>query len=160
MALIVWCRVVQQRELDAGAAVLGRQPEASEICSVGNCSNDCGLRTEGTVGAVWGKFVFVGLVSDTARDVCFSHPPSRARCIRMEREVIVVVDGWWCGGRLWQRLVDKLEDNTHLPTVLQSLGCIAQNAMPIFETREDDIIKFVVRNVLRRPSPPQVGGSI
>lgn len=57
---------------------------------------------------------------------------------------------------MWQRLVDKLEDNTHLSTVLQSLGCIAQNAMPIFETREDDIIKFVVRNVLRRPSP-QVG---
>jgi hypothetical protein len=56
-------------------------------------------------------------------------------------------------GVLRQRLVDKLEDNTHLPTVLQSLGCIAQNAMPIFETREDDIIKFVVRNVLRRPSP-------
>lgn len=57
---------------------------------------------------------------------------------------------------MWQRLVDKLEDNTHLATVLQSLGCIAQNAMPIFETREDDIIKFVVRNVLRRPGP-QVG---
>lgn len=54
---------------------------------------------------------------------------------------------------MWQRLVDKLEDNTHLPTILQSLGCIAQNAMPIFETREDDIIKFVVRNVLRRPAP-------
>lgn len=61
------------------------------------------------------------------------------------------------GGVFWQRLVDKLEDNTHLPTVLQSLGCIAQNAMPIFETREDDIIKFVVRNVLRRPNP-QVRG--
>ncbi|KAG0553459.1 hypothetical protein KC19_12G013000 [Ceratodon purpureus] len=57
---------------------------------------------------------------------------------------------------LYGRLVDKLEDNTHLPTVLQSLGCIAQNAMPIFETREDDIIKFVVRNVLRRPNPQEV----
>ncbi|XP_024361717.1 sister chromatid cohesion protein PDS5 homolog A isoform X2 [Physcomitrium patens] len=56
---------------------------------------------------------------------------------------------------LYGRLVDKLEDNAHLPTVLQSLGCIAQNAMPIFETREDDIIKFVVRNVLRRTSPQE-----
>ncbi|XP_024357694.1 sister chromatid cohesion protein PDS5 homolog A isoform X2 [Physcomitrium patens] len=60
---------------------------------------------------------------------------------------------------LYGRLVDKLEDNTHLPTILQSLGCIAQNAMPIFETREDDIIKFVVRNVLRRPAPQDVAES-
>jgi sister-chromatid-cohesion protein PDS5 len=51
---------------------------------------------------------------------------------------------------MWQRLVDQLEDSAHLPTVLQSLGCIAQNANPIFETREEEVIKFVVRNVLRR----------
>lgn len=55
--------------------------------------------------------------------------------------------------------MDQLEDNTHLPTILQSLGCIAQNAMPIFETREDEIIKFVVRNVLRRPNT-QVFGAL
>jgi hypothetical protein len=52
--------------------------------------------------------------------------------------------------QMWQRLVDQLEDSAHLPTVLQSLGCIAQNANPIFETREEEVIKFVVRNVLRR----------
>jgi sister-chromatid-cohesion protein PDS5 len=51
---------------------------------------------------------------------------------------------------LYGRLVDQLEDSAHLPTVLQSLGCIAQNANPIFETREEEVIKFVVRNVLRR----------
>ncbi|KAJ7523458.1 hypothetical protein O6H91_18G050900 [Diphasiastrum complanatum] len=53
---------------------------------------------------------------------------------------------------LYGRLVDSLEDNNHLATKLQSLSCIAQNAMPVFETREDEIIRFVVRNLLRRNS--------
>eukprot|EP00252_Welwitschia_mirabilis_P017347 TRINITY_DN3843_c0_g1_i5.p1 TRINITY_DN3843_c0_g1~~TRINITY_DN3843_c0_g1_i5.p1 ORF type:complete len:1350 (+),score=286.92 TRINITY_DN3843_c0_g1_i5:295-4344(+) len=44
---------------------------------------------------------------------------------------------------LYKRLVDMLGTGTHLPAILQSLGCIAQNAMSIFETREGDIINFI-----------------
>lgn len=47
-----------------------------------------------------------------------------------------------------QRLVDTLEERTHLPAILQSLGCIAQTAMPIFETREGEIIEFITHNIL------------
>ena len=47
-----------------------------------------------------------------------------------------------------QRLVDMLEERTHLPAILQSLGCIAQTAMPIFETREREIIEFITKNIL------------
>ncbi|XP_010243945.1 PREDICTED: sister chromatid cohesion protein PDS5 homolog A-like isoform X2 [Nelumbo nucifera] len=44
---------------------------------------------------------------------------------------------------LYKRLVDMLEEKTHLPAILQSLGCIAQTAMPVFETRESEIIEFI-----------------
>ncbi|XP_019463683.1 PREDICTED: sister chromatid cohesion protein PDS5 homolog A-like isoform X1 [Lupinus angustifolius] len=44
---------------------------------------------------------------------------------------------------LYKKLVDILEEKAHLPPVLQSLGCIAQTAMPIFETRESEIVEFI-----------------
>ncbi|KAM1033682.1 hypothetical protein FF1_037151 [Malus domestica] len=50
---------------------------------------------------------------------------------------------------LYKRLVDMLEERTHLPAVLQSLGCIAQTAMPVFETREKEIEKFIIENILK-----------
>lgn len=43
-----------------------------------------------------------------------------------------------------------LEERAHLPAVLQSLGCIAQAAMPVFETRESEIEKFIKENILER----------
>ncbi|XP_078443131.1 binding protein isoform X2 [Wolffia australiana] len=49
---------------------------------------------------------------------------------------------------LYKRLVDMLEEKTHLPAILQSLGCIAQTAMPIFETRENEIVEFILHNIL------------
>lgn len=48
-----------------------------------------------------------------------------------------------------QRLVDILEKRTHLPAVLQSLGCIAQTAMPVFETREGEVVEFIMSNILK-----------
>lgn len=42
-----------------------------------------------------------------------------------------------------------LEEKTHLPAVLQSLGCIAQTAMPVFETRESEIEEFIKSNILK-----------
>ncbi|GLU20621.1 hypothetical protein SLE2022_368110 [Rubroshorea leprosula] len=50
---------------------------------------------------------------------------------------------------LYKRLVDMLEEKTYLPAVLQSLGCIAQSAMPVFETRESEIQEFIKNNILR-----------
>ncbi|KAJ6814311.1 sister chromatid cohesion protein PDS5-like protein A [Iris pallida] len=51
---------------------------------------------------------------------------------------------------LYKRLVDNLDEKTHLPAILQSLGCIAQCAMPVFETREDEIVGFIKQKVLER----------
>ncbi|GMN36667.1 hypothetical protein TIFTF001_006193 [Ficus carica] len=51
---------------------------------------------------------------------------------------------------LYKRLVDMLEEKTHLPAVLQSLGCIAQTAMPVFETRESEVEDFIINKILKR----------
>ncbi|KAK7363868.1 hypothetical protein VNO77_06028 [Canavalia gladiata] len=50
---------------------------------------------------------------------------------------------------LYKKLVDMLEEKTHLPAVLQSLGCIAQTAMPVFETRQNEIEEFIVNQILK-----------
>ncbi|GMI64562.1 hypothetical protein like AT5G47690 [Hibiscus trionum] len=50
---------------------------------------------------------------------------------------------------LYKRLVDLLEEKTHLPAVLQCLGCIAQTEMPVFETRESEIQEFIKSKILR-----------
>lgn len=42
-----------------------------------------------------------------------------------------------------------LEEKTHLPAVLQSLGCIAETAMPVFETRESEIEDFILNKILK-----------
>ncbi|KAH9314048.1 hypothetical protein KI387_022675, partial [Taxus chinensis] len=55
---------------------------------------------------------------------------------------------------LYKRLVDMLESGDHLATILQSLGCIAQIAMPVFETQEEKVIQFVCRKLLRKSSNP------
>lgn len=61
---------------------------------------------------------------------------------------------------LYGRLIEQLqEDNPHLPAVLQSLSCIAETAISIFETQEDDIVRFVVRSLLQKDSVSEVGSS-
>ncbi|KZV51246.1 hypothetical protein F511_05903 [Dorcoceras hygrometricum] len=57
-------------------------------------------------------------------------------------------DGLMSLSVLYKRLVDMLEDKSHLPAVLQSLGCIAQAAMPVFETREREVEKFIKESIL------------
>ncbi|ESQ39921.1 hypothetical protein EUTSA_v10000739mg [Eutrema salsugineum] len=53
---------------------------------------------------------------------------------------------------LYKGLVDMLEDKRHQPAVLQSLGCIAQIAMPVFETRETEVVEFIKSKILKRES--------
>ena len=58
---------------------------------------------------------------------------------------------------LLQHLIKELrEDNPFLPTVLQSLSSIAEISVPIFETQEDDIVRFVVRSLLQKDSVSEI----
>ncbi|GMH26851.1 hypothetical protein Nepgr_028694 [Nepenthes gracilis] len=61
---------------------------------------------------------------------------------------ITTDDGLLSLSVLYKRLVDTLEERTHLPAVLQSLGCIAQTAMAVFETRESEIVEFIKTKIL------------
>ncbi|KAL2932207.1 Sister chromatid cohesion protein PDS5-like protein B [Bienertia sinuspersici] len=56
---------------------------------------------------------------------------------------------------LYKRLVDMLDEKAHLPTVLQSLGCIAQTAMAVFETRESEVVEFIKSKILQCSSKGQ-----
>ncbi|KAF3451892.1 hypothetical protein FNV43_RR07988 [Rhamnella rubrinervis] len=58
---------------------------------------------------------------------------------------------------LYKRLVDMLEEKTHLPAVLQSLGCIAETAMPVFETRESEVEEFIVNKILKCNNKAEAG---
>ncbi|EPS63564.1 hypothetical protein M569_11220, partial [Genlisea aurea] len=58
-------------------------------------------------------------------------------------------DGLMSLSVLYKRLVDMLGEKTHLPAVLQSLGCIAQAAMPVYETRESEVENFIKENILK-----------
>ncbi|CAN1177240.1 Sister chromatid cohesion protein PDS5 homolog A [Linum perenne] len=49
---------------------------------------------------------------------------------------------------LYKKLVGMLEEKRNLPAVLQSLGCIAQTATSVFETRETEIQEFVKGGIL------------
>ncbi|KAM6585541.1 hypothetical protein CsatB_012543 [Cannabis sativa] len=60
---------------------------------------------------------------------------------------------------LYKRLVGMLEEKTHLPSVLQSLGCIAQTAMPVFETRESEIEEFIINKILKCNNKTEGGTS-
>ncbi|KAF8108398.1 hypothetical protein N665_0109s0023 [Sinapis alba] len=53
---------------------------------------------------------------------------------------------------LYKGLVDMLDDKRHQPAVLQSLGCIAQIAMPVFETRETEVVEFIRDKILKSES--------
>ncbi|CAN6856306.1 unnamed protein product [Brassica oleracea] len=53
---------------------------------------------------------------------------------------------------LYKGLVDMLDDKRYQPAVLQSLGCIAQIAMPVFETRETEIVEFIRSKILKTES--------
>lgn len=57
---------------------------------------------------------------------------------------------------LYKRLVDMMEEKAHLPTVLQSLGCIAQTAMAVFETRESEVMEYIKSKILQLSNKGQV----
>ncbi|GAA0153559.1 chromatin/chromatin-binding, or -regulatory protein [Lithospermum erythrorhizon] len=61
---------------------------------------------------------------------------------------ITTDDGLMSLSVLYKRLVDMLLEKSHLPAVLQCLGCIAETAMPVFETRENEIEGFIKKNIL------------
>ncbi|KAL9146836.1 hypothetical protein ABFS82_13G137100 [Erythranthe guttata] len=90
--------------------------------------------------------------------ICFEGNRRQAKYAVHALASITKDDGLMSLSVLYKRLVDMLEEKAHLPAVLQSLGCIAQAAMPVFETRESDIEKFIKENILEHGHKLQVTG--
>ncbi|KVH96669.1 Armadillo-like helical [Cynara cardunculus var. scolymus] len=81
--------------------------------------------------------------------ICLEGSRTQAKYAVHALAAITKDDGLKSLSVLYKRLVDMLEKRTHLPTVLQSLGCIAQMAMPVFETQESKIKCFIRKDILR-----------
>lgn len=45
--------------------------------------------------------------------------------------------------------MDALHSGRNIPTVLQSLGCIAQNSISVYETREGEIMQFMYEKIFQ-----------
>ncbi|XP_044511885.1 sister chromatid cohesion protein PDS5 homolog A isoform X2 [Mangifera indica] len=50
---------------------------------------------------------------------------------------------------LCKRLVESLHRGWKIPTVLQSLGCIAQYSVSTFETQDEDITPYIYKNIIQ-----------
>lgn len=50
---------------------------------------------------------------------------------------------------LCKQLMDALHSGRNIPTVLQSLGCIAQNSISVYETREGEIMQFMYEKIFQ-----------
>jgi sister-chromatid-cohesion protein PDS5 len=80
--------------------------------------------------------------------ICLEGSRTQAKYAVHALAAITKDDGLMSLSVLYKRLVDMLEGKKHLPAVLQSLGCIAQTAMPVFETRESEIEAFIKKDIL------------
>ena len=61
--------------------------------------------------------------------------------------VITIYDLWFCLSV--QDLVDSLHGGVSVPTVLQSLGCLAQHSVSTFESQDQEITPFIYERILQ-----------
>lgn len=48
-----------------------------------------------------------------------------------------------------QTLVNALHGGQNIPTLLQSWGCLAQHAVSGFDSRQEEISRFIIENLLQ-----------
>ncbi|KAK7303437.1 hypothetical protein RJT34_14343 [Clitoria ternatea] len=84
--------------------------------------------------------------------LCLEGSRKQAKYVVHALAAITKDDGLKSLSVLYKRLVDMLEKKTHLPAIFQSLGCIAETAMPVFETRESEIEEFIINKILKSDS--------
>ncbi|CAN6479783.1 unnamed protein product [Victoria cruziana] len=92
--------------------------------------------------------MLAGSVDILLERLCLEGTRKQAKYSVQALSAITIDDGLKSLSLLYKHLVDMLEKRTHLPAILQSLGCIAQIAMPIFETREEEIVGFISDKIM------------
>eukprot|EP00250_Pteridium_aquilinum_P017571 c23690_g1_i1 orf=2-3739(-) len=107
--------------------------------------------------SVCGKTGVSSSVEHALRKLCLEGTRKQAKYCISALAAVNADEGFKALSVLYGRLVGQLqENNPHLPAVLQSLSCIAERAISIFETQEDDIVRFVVRSLLQKDSDAEV----
>ncbi|XP_020238238.1 sister chromatid cohesion protein PDS5 homolog A isoform X2 [Cajanus cajan] len=51
--------------------------------------------------------------------------------------------------KLYEELIDSLYSEWNVPTILQSMGCIAQYCVSNFETRDEEITSYICQNIIQ-----------
>ncbi|CAA2987957.1 sister chromatid cohesion PDS5 homolog A isoform X1 [Olea europaea subsp. europaea] len=82
------------------------------------------------------------------KQICIEGSRRQAKYAVLALASITKDDGLMSLSVLYKRLVNMLEEKSHLPSVLQSLGIIASIAMPVFETKEREVQQFIKKNIL------------
>ncbi|KAI5081142.1 hypothetical protein GOP47_0004325 [Adiantum capillus-veneris] len=109
--------------------------------------------------SVFGEAGVSSSIELTLQKLCLEGTRKQAKHAVAALIAISADEGFKALSILFGRLVERLqEDNPQLPAILQSLGCIAQRAISIFETQEDDIVRFVVRSLLQKDSDTEKTG--
>lgn len=107
--------------------------------------------------SVYGQSGVSSSIELTLQKLCLEGTRKQAKYAISALAAVNADEGFKALSILYGRVLGKLqENNPHLPAVLQSLSCIAEIAISIFETQEDDIVRFVVRSLLQKDSDVEV----
>ncbi|KAH7283493.1 hypothetical protein KP509_34G009800 [Ceratopteris richardii] len=103
-------------------------------------------------GSMRGRIAEGSKSVDLLRDLCIDGSRKQAKYAVQALAVMSNDSGVTVLSGLYRKLLDLLESCIKLPTILQSLGCIAQYAVSVFEAHEEDLVNFLVRDLFRRDS--------
>ncbi|KAH7279481.1 hypothetical protein KP509_37G021700 [Ceratopteris richardii] len=101
--------------------------------------------------AVFGNSAIGSSIEQTLQKLCLEGTRKQAKCAVAALVATSADGGFKPLSVLFGRLVECLqEDSANLPTILESISCVAQREISIFETQEDYIVRFVVRSLLQK----------
>ncbi|KAI3777313.1 hypothetical protein L1987_47113 [Smallanthus sonchifolius] len=78
---------------------------------------------------------------------CLNGTRAQAKLAISAISELIVTSQQFTFSYLCKTLVDVLESGQHTPTVLQSLGCMAQHSVSAFESHAEEITRYIVDNI-------------
>ncbi|XP_024962740.1 sister chromatid cohesion protein PDS5 homolog A isoform X3 [Cynara cardunculus var. scolymus] len=79
--------------------------------------------------------------------ICLNGTRAQAKLAISAISELIVSSEQFSFSKLSKTLVDALESGQHTPTVLQSLGCMAQHSVSAFESHAEEITRYIVENI-------------
>ncbi|KAI7739411.1 hypothetical protein M8C21_010754 [Ambrosia artemisiifolia] len=79
--------------------------------------------------------------------ICLNGTRTQAKLAISAISELIVTSQQFTFSCLCKTLVDALESGQHIPTVLQSLGCMAQHSVSAFESHAEEITRYIFDNI-------------